>query len=236
MMLRRPGLHRGGLEPGLERHEAFRVMRSNLVVALSEIERPIVIITSALPDEGKTAICANLAGSLAYAGMRVVAADIDLRHPNLHQWLGGKNEVGLSDVLLKRTTLEEALQFIPVGSQDRGLYLLPTGRGVNDPTELIGTIRTAQVLESLAEQADILLLDSAPVLPVADTLVIGRMASGAVLVVESRSTASTAVQQAKDALTRNQTRLLGMVLNKVQDRDLGGALYHYGYGDVADED
>jgi Mrp family chromosome partitioning ATPase len=99
---------------------------------------------------------------------------------------------------------------------------------VSDPTELLATPRTAQLLEWLAEQADIVLLDTPPVLPVADTLVIGRLAAGAVLVVEARRTPAPAAKRAKDALTRNQTRLLGVVLNKYQARYAG-----YGYGDTS---
>ena len=88
---------------------------------------------------------ANLAGSMADAGLRVVALDLDLRHPNLHTWLGGHNELGMSDVLLERADLNDALQFIPVGTADRGLYLLPTGSPVNDPTELLGTAKTLRL-------------------------------------------------------------------------------------------
>ena len=186
------------------------MLRSNIMVALADLERPAVIVTSALPEEGKTAVCANLAVSLAEAGLRVVAVDVDLRHPNLHIWLGAHNEVGLSDVLLDKAELTPTLQFIGIGSRaTRGLYLLPTGNPVSNPTELLGSGRMASLLDSLAEQADVLLIDTPPVLPVADTLVIGRWAAGAVLVVESRRTPVTAVAQAKAALTRNQTRLLG---------------------------
>lgn len=222
-----------------ERDEVFRILRSNLLVALSEMERPMVVVTSALPDEGKTSICANLALSLAEAGLRVVAADVDLRHPNLHAWLGVHNEVGLSDVLLERCELDDALQFVSAGRPGRGLYVLPTGPGVNDPTELLGSQRTSRLLGSLAEQADLLLLDAPPVLPVADALVIGRIATGAILVVESRRTPATLVQQAKNALIRNQTRLLGVVLNKMQPRDLAESApsgYGYGYEDGPGEE
>ncbi|MEY2404709.1 MAG: tyrosine-protein kinase, partial [Acidimicrobiaceae bacterium] len=151
-------------------------------------------------------------------------------------------ELGLSDVLLDHAALDRALQFVELGSRDRGLYVLPTGATVNNPTELLGGARMAKLLTSLAGQADVLLLDTPPVLPVADTLVLGRMAAGAILVVEARRTPITAVQQAKDALTRNQTRMLGVVLNKMQPRDLPGAGYGYGYGygdggtEVDDED
>jgi len=240
--LLRSRTNRSGLNDAGHRNEVFRVLRSNLLVALAELENPTVIVTSAAAEEGKTATCANLAVSLAATGLRVVAVDVDLRHPNLHLWLGAHNEIGLSDVLLDRSGLDRALQFVALGSRDRGLYVLPTGASVNNPTELLGSTRMAKVLTSLAGQADVLLLDTPPVLPVADTLVIGRMAAGAILVVESRRTPISAVQQAKDALTRNQTRMLGLVLNKMQSRDLPGAGYGYGYGygdgggDLADDD
>ncbi|HEY2215488.1 MAG TPA: CpsD/CapB family tyrosine-protein kinase [Acidimicrobiales bacterium] len=213
--------------------EALRIIRSNLSVALLDLERPTVIFTSASPGEGKTVTCANLAMSFAAAGKRVVLVDLDLRHPNSHKLIGAHNEYGVSDVLLGRRTLEESIQYIglptPRGQSEWGLYFLATGPPVANPTELLGSGRTGQLLEGLARQADLVLLDTPPVLPVADTLVIGRMAAGAVLVTESRNTAIDAVTKAKDLLTRNQTRLLGVVLNKFQVRDARGT-YSYGYG------
>jgi len=217
--------------------EAYRILRSNLTVALSELERPTVLVTSSYAGEGKTATTANLGRSLAMAGRRVVLVDLDLRHPNLHQWFGAHNEFGASDVLLGRMEAERCLQYVEVGpgatDVARGLYLLPTGGAVQNPAELLGANRTATLLRSLADQADVVLIDTPPVLLVADTLVIGRMVAGAVLVVESRRTPTPAVQQAKDALTRNQTRILGVVLNKFQPRDASdGYGYGYGYGDA----
>ncbi|HWE67142.1 MAG TPA: CpsD/CapB family tyrosine-protein kinase [Acidimicrobiales bacterium] len=215
--------------------EALRILRSNLSVALLDLERPTVIFTSPNPNEGKTVTCANLAMSFAASGKRVVLVDLDLRHPNAHKLIGAHNEFGVSDVLLGRRTLEESIQYIglptPRGQSEWGLYFLATGHPVANPTELLGSGRTHQLLEGLARQADLVLLDTPPILPVADTLVIGRMAAGAVLVTESRNTAIDAVNKAKDLLTRNQTRLLGVVLNKFQARDARGTFnYGYGYG------
>ena len=211
--------------------EAFRIMRSNLSVALADIDRPTVIVTSANANEGKTLTCAHLAMSFAAAGQRVVLVDLDLRHPNSHRLVGAHNEYGASEVLLGRRTLDEAMQYLelpaPPGRSRPGLYFLATGTQVTNPAELLGSGRTARLLEGLSAQADVVLLDTPPVLPVADTLVIGRIASGAILVTEARVTAVPAVQKAKDLLIRNQTRLLGVILNKFQQRD---ARYGYGYG------
>ena len=211
---------RGGIRHDIDRirGEAFRLIRSQLLVALEELHNPTVVITSSLAGEGKTSTCAGLAVSLARAGRRVVAVDVDLRHPNLHRRFDAQNDVGLSDVLHDRVELDEALQYVEI-DPDRGFYFLAAGTTASDPAELLGTARTAKLLDVLSRQADVVLLDTPPVLPVADTLVIGRMAAGAVLVVESRSTPVPTVEQAKSALTRNQTRLLGVVLNKVQPRD-----------------
>ncbi|MGH9031514.1 MAG: CpsD/CapB family tyrosine-protein kinase, partial [Acidimicrobiia bacterium] len=194
------------------------MVRSNVLVAISELANPVVVVTSASAGEGKTSVCVNLAESLAAAGSRVVVVDLDLRNPEAHRRFAAYNEIGVSDVLLGRATLDDSLQYIelPAPDSDRsaGLSFLAAGAPVHDPTELLATPRTAQLLESLSSQADIVLLDTPPVLPVADTLVIGRLAAGAVLVVESRSTPGPAAKRAKDSLTRNQTRLLGVVLNK----------------------
>ena len=225
----------------LAAREAFRVLRSNLLVAISDLANPSVVVTSAYSREGKTSTCVNLAGSLASAGPRVVLVDLDLRNPDSHNLLGAHNETGVSDVLLDRRSLESCLQYVELPATDggqppAGMYFLATGPQVANPTELLATSRTGRLLEALATQADIVLLDTPPVLPVADTLVIGRLVAGAVLVVEARRTPVPAVQRAKDALTRNQTRLLGVVLNKFRrkfasaDETSYGFGYGYGYG------
>ncbi len=236
-------MRRRRVKPGSDRkqgrwgttREAFRVLRSNLVVAVSDLSNPIVVVTSAREGEGKTSTCVNLAQSLAAAGPRVVLVDLDLRNPQSHRLLGADNDAGVSDVLLDRLPLDECLQYVqlPVAHSSRvaGMYFLSAGPSVGNPTELLATPRTGRLLEVLSEQADIVLLDTPPVLPVADTLVIGRLATGAVLVVEARHTPAPAARRAKDALTRNQTRLLGVVLNRFQAKYADDATADgYGYG------
>jgi len=214
--------------------EAFRVLRSNLLVTISELDNPVVVVTSAFEGEGKTSTCVNLAQSIASAGPRVVLVDLDLRNPQSHRVLGVHNEAGVSDVLLDHAPLDECLQYIqvPVAESSRvaGMYFLGAGPHVANPTELLATARTGRLLEVLSKQADIVLLDTPPVLPVADTLVIGRLAAGAVLVVEARRTPAPAARRAKDALTRNQTRLLGVVLNQFEAKYSSEVADGYGYG------
>jgi capsular exopolysaccharide synthesis family protein len=223
-----------GARPQAGQEEAYRVLRSNLGVVLADMDHPAVMITSAQAGEGKTSTAINLAAAIASARHRLVLVDLDLRHPDLHRWLGAHNEFGVTDVLLDRRPLESCLQFIPVGAPNAqtpiGFYLLPTGPSVSNPTELLSTRRLAALLESLVSQSDLVLIDTAPVLPVADTLAVGRIVSGALLVVEMRKTPVGAVQRAKDALIRNQTRLLGVVMNKQQQRDADVGYYGYGYG------
>jgi non-specific protein-tyrosine kinase len=210
----------------------MRILRSNLLISLTDLANPVVIVTSARAGEGKTATCAGLAQSLSQANLRVVLVDMDLRHPDAHRWIGGHNEHGVVDVLRERHSLQQSLQFIDSGRRGTGngggLYFLAAGEVVPNPTELLGTTQTSLLFKSLAKQADIVLLDTAPVLPVADTLVIGRMAAGAILVVEAARTPINAVQEAKASLIRSQTRLLGLVLNQLGERSLR---FRYAHGD-----
>lgn len=208
--------------------EAFRVLRSNLLVAISDLANPVVVITSAHAGEGKTTACAGLATSLASIGQRIVVVDLDLRQPSLHRHFGAHNEVGVTSFLLDRTPLAECLQYIELPGdteEARALYLLATGPTVQNPTELLTADRTRRLLDALSNQADVVLIDSPPVLPIADTLEIGRMAAGALLVIEARRTEIGAAQRAKDALIQNQTRLLGLIVNKVPKDEAA-----YGYG------
>jgi capsular exopolysaccharide synthesis family protein len=218
--------------------EAFRVVRSNLAVAIGDVDHPVVVVTSAYPNEGKTSTTVSLAYSFASAGQRVTLVDLDLRDPDAHRALHTHNEVGVSDVLVNNRDVDECIQHLEVGDEGSVLpvriSLLAAGPPVANPTELLSTTRTARLLERLAADADVVLLDAPPVLSVADTLVIGRHATGAVLVVEAGRTPAPAARRAKDALTRNQTRLLGVVLNKFKAKhavtDEGESPYSFAYG------
>lgn len=203
--------------------ESFRILRANLSVALADLARPSVVVTSANAGEGRTTACCHLAMAFAAAGQRVVLVDLDLRHPDAHWVVGGHNEFGATDVLLGHRGLQDSLQYVEpdtsFGAEPSGLYFLAAGGAVVNPADVLAGGRTARLLDSLAAQADIVLLDTPPVLPVADALVIGRIASGAVLVTEMGRTALDALEKAKDLLVRNHTRLFGVTINKFSGRD-----------------
>ncbi len=234
-MPRLPLLGRRVREQSITRNAAVRVLRTNLEVALLDLSPASVIVTSAYAGEGKTATCAQLARSFAEAGRRVVAVDLDLRHADLHPWFDLDNSRGATDVLTERCRLEDAVRYVEVppvnGGSTRGLNVLCAGQPVSNPTELLGSLRTIRMLEALSAQADIVLIDTPPVLPVADTLVISRLAAGAVLVVDD-DTALESARAVKDALVRNQVRVLGVILNRFEPRAAG----YYGYGETLGED
>jgi capsular exopolysaccharide synthesis family protein len=197
--------------------EAFRVMRSNLLVAITGLDRPSVAVTSAMPGEGKTSTCVGIAQSLAAAGLRVVLADFDLRSPDSHRVLGTTSQLGVSDVLLGSHRLEECLQeltFTSIEPVRPTIEFLPAGQPVANPTELLTSARTPELISRMTLRADIVLIDAPPVLAVADTLEIGRSVGGVVLVVEAAHTSMPSVTRARDALARGGVNVIGVVLNR----------------------
>lgn len=219
--------------PAMSATEAFRIVRSNLEIGLAEVRQPSVMVTSPNSGEGKTLTAVNLAASLSTSGKRAVLVDLDLRHPDVHNYLGTHNAFGATDVLLGRRPLAECLQFAEAGVHLRraakGFYLLTAGPQVDNPAELLSTARTTRLLDTLRREADIVVIDSAPVLPVADALSVGRVAEGVVLVAEASRTSYPEIERCVELLTRNRARLLGVVLNKARDPSRFGYGYEYDY-------
>ena len=149
--------HRDVTARRASRDEAFRVLRSNLLVAIDDLANPVVVVTSAQEGEGKTTTSVGLARSLALAGPRVVLVDLDLRRPDAHRLLGADNVPGVAEVLQNRRELKDCLQFLPPpkGSpSSRGLYFVPAGQATANPAELLATPRAGRLLEALAIEAD----------------------------------------------------------------------------------
>ena len=203
--------------------EAFRVLSTN--VSFARVDRPIrtLLITSPGPGEGKSLITANLAAAMAQAGLRVVVVDADLRRPTLGRFFAlDPHYRGLAQALTQGG-LDSLLQPTPV----EGLSVLTDGELLPpNPTQLLGSQRMGELLNALVARADIILIDSPPVLPVADTALLARQVDGLLLVLRAGQTRWQAARQAVDRLHQVGATVTGVVLNAVPMRSGG---YYGGY-------
>jgi capsular exopolysaccharide synthesis family protein len=201
--------------------EAFRKLRANVsFLSLStgwSATRGAVcyVITSPVADEGKSTVAANLALAAAQAGQRVVLLDADLRRPAVHRLFGLPPRVGATTVLVGRTTAGAALQ----QPSDAPLSVLTSGQLPPNPAELVGSLAMEALVRELRQDADLLLIDCPPVLPVADPMLVARLADGVLLVARAASTTTERLQAARAAVQRAGVPLLGAVLNAVHPRD-----------------
>lgn len=208
--------------------EAYRALRTS--VQFLGVDEPLhcLQVTSASAAEGKTTTVTNLAVVLARAEDRqVVVVDCDLRRPRLHEFLDLPAEIGFTSVLLGEVPLSAALQPFP---GEAGLSVLVSGPIPSDPSELLASRRTAEVLSSLRANGALVLIDTPPVLPVTDALVVSKWADATLLVTASGSTTRRQVQRALELLAQVEAPVVGSVLNKAP---AGGTGYGYGYGDRA---
>jgi succinoglycan biosynthesis transport protein ExoP len=204
--------------------EAVRRLRTNLqFIDLANRPRSIVV-SSSIPAEGKSTIALNLALSLADSGSRVILVDADLRRPSIAEYVGIEGGVGLTTVLIGRAEVEDVVQ--PLGKTS--LDLLPAGQIPPNPSELLGSVAMADLLEQLSGTYDMVLLDSPPLLPVTDAVVLSNLAGGALVVVGADRTHRPQLQQSLESLETAGAHLFGIVMNKIARRE--AAAYAYGYG------
>lgn len=211
------------------RAEAFRQLRTNLqFVDLAKRPRSMVI-TSSIPGEGKSTTSTNLALTMAADGKRICLIEGDLRRPRAASYLGLEGAVGLTDVLIGRATLADALQ--PWG-EDEQLFVLPAGPTPPNPSELLGSNAMKSLLAELALHFDLVLIDAPPLLPVTDAAVLGAITDGTVLIVGSGKVKRDQVAKALSNLEAVESRLFGVVLNLLPPKGPGSyGYYSYGYYD-----
>jgi non-specific protein-tyrosine kinase len=214
-------------EQGNLRAEAYRQVRTNL--QFIDVERTVksVVITSAIPDEGKSTTACNLAIAFARTGARVLLVEADLRRPKTADYLGIEGAVGLTNVLLGQVAVGDVLQqwgTLP-------LKVLPSGPIPPNPSELLGSTPMVELIKLLGAHADIVILDAPPLLPVTDAAVLSTVCDGALIVARHGHTRRDQLVSASESITKVGGRVLGVLLNRVPRRGAGtGYGYDYGYG------
>ena len=212
-------------DPQNTRAEAFRALRTNLQFLEMDGGNTFVI-TSSLPSEGKSTTSLNLAIALADAGKSVALVDGDLRKPKVAEYLGVEGGAGLTDVLIGRAQLSDVM----FRWGDRPLQVLPAGKIPPNPSELLGSHQMSSLLASLSASHDIVLLDTAPLLPVTDGAILAKLTSGAIVVVASGQTTTHQLETAIKVLDTVGARVAGLVLTKVPSTGADAYGYGYGYG------
>ena len=206
--------------------EAYRGLRTSIQFMSLENPTKVLQITSPSAGDGKTTTSANLAWIMAEAGQRVVLVGCDLRRPRIHEFFGLPNDIGFTSVLLGETELEDALLRVPNQSH---LQVLPTGPVPPNPSELLSSAKTHEVFKNLSAFADIVVVDSAPVLPVTDAAVLSTHADAILLVVSAGMDRRRDIVRSVEMLNQINAPVVGTVLNRAPETD-SYAYYHYHYG------
>lgn len=206
--------------------EAFRNLRASIRFATLDEPAQTLLVTSPLPTEGKSFTASNLAVTLALGGAEVTLVDLDLRHPTVHRFLGLEQEPGVTDALLNEgdrrrtfTTLDKV----------EGLRVITAGQHTHNPAELFSSSTFQAFLDELKTESDVVVIDSPPVLPVADAIMLAGQVDRILLVLENGKTQRSAAVQAVERLTSAGGKILGTVLNQIDQRANGYYSYYYYY-------
>ncbi|MEV6859382.1 polysaccharide biosynthesis tyrosine autokinase [Streptosporangium subroseum] len=210
------------------RSEAFRSLRTNLQFIGVDRQPKSLVVTSCLPGEGKSSTATNLAITLAQAGWRVILVDGDLRRPRIPSYLGIEGAVGLTDVLIDKVYLRNAVQTWGEPS----LSVLPSGQIPPNPSELLGSDGMRRVLAQLTETFDMVIIDAPPLLPVTDAATLAATCDGVLIVARYGKTRREHIIRAAELLASINARVVGSVLNfaPVKSSHYYGYGYGYGYG------
>ena len=204
--------------------EAMRTLRSG--IHMSDVDQPpkVIHVTSARPGEGKTTIAVSLAISVALAGRKVALVDADLRHPTASRFFNLEKEMGLVDLLVGATTIDDVLRV----HQDSKLTIIPAGSKSLNPPDVLGSERMKALISGLKETFDYVVLDTPPVGPVVDPIIVANLADKTIFVIQWASTPREVIETSVQRVSAPK-RIAGVVLNSVnQDRakKYGGEYYH----------
>ena len=211
------------VRPQSQMAESYRALRTSLLLSNLGAPPKVIIVTSALPQEGKTTTSINTAVVLAQKGVRVLLIDADMRRPSIHKTLGMGPHSGLSNVLTGSTTLEKAITRSAILPN---LAVLPAGTPPPNPAELLASSNMKDMLMHLREEYDHIVIDTPPSLSVTDSVVLSPRADAVVLVIRSGQTTKQALRRSRDILMQVNAKVVGVLLNAV---DLSSPDYYYYY-------
>jgi|HubBroStandDraft_1064217.scaffolds.fasta_scaffold00865_4 succinoglycan biosynthesis transport protein ExoP len=209
--------------PNSQMAESYRALRTSLLLTNLGAPPKVIIVTSALPQEGKSTTSISCANVLAQKGTRVLLIDADLRRPSIHKTLGMGPRSGLSNVLTGSATLEQVITRVP---SLPNVFVLPAGTPPPNPAELLASTQMRDVLEELRGQYDFIVVDTPPTLSVTDAVVLSPRADAIVLVIRSGQTTKQALRRSRDLLMQVNAKVSGVLLNAV---DLSSPDYYYYY-------
>jgi capsular exopolysaccharide synthesis family protein len=217
-------------DPSSGAAEAYRSLRTSL--RLLALRKPIqtLLVTSSMAGEGKTTTSANLGVTLARSGLRVIIVDLDLRRASLAPLFGGDNEIGLMSVLVGETTLAEAMYEVPIAAGVPPLRFLPAGPIPPNPSEIMGTARMAEVINNLRASADFVIIDSPPIVPVTDAVVLSSRVDAVMMVIQAGKTRRRHLSKSADLLHQADAPVIGAVMNGAGRHARYGYYERYGYG------
>jgi polysaccharide biosynthesis transport protein len=204
--------------------EAFHALRTSVLLSTAKRPPTSLLITSAQPSEGKTTVAANLAISLAQLGERVLIIDADLRRPNVHSFFGVPNSRGLANFLTGNATWKSLL--IPAAPS--GLTVLPGGPPPPNPADLLSSESVATLIQQASEEFKFIVLDSPPLLNLADSRMLATIVDAVVLVVRLGHSPRDLVQRAYTSVFDSGSRTLGVTFNFA---DIRSSYYSYDYGE-----
>jgi len=212
--------------------EAFRTLRTN--IKFSSLDKPIktLLITSPIPEAGKSSVSINLALTMAQDKYKVILVDTDLRKPTIHKIFKQDNKTGLTNILVEDKKIKEVMR--KMSDVDPNLYFIPSGPIPPNPSELLGSNRMKELLKELQEQADFVIFDSPPVIAVTDALVLATQVDGVVLILNFGEVPRELAKQTKQLLEKVKANILGVVLNKI-DMEKEAQYYPYYYYYYGDE-
>lgn len=213
------------MSPRSQAAEAYRTLRTNVEFACVDTAAKTLLLTSAIPSEGKTTTAANLAIVFAQAGRRTILLDADFRRPGVHTAFALPNLRGLSTLLRSE---EMPIARVSQATSQPNLLVVTTGPLPPNPAELLGSRRMRATLARIADFSDIVIVDSPPLQAVADAAILASITAGTILVIDAGHTRRAAIRGAREALAKSDARALGVTLNRMSER-FGGGYYDY-YG------